>query len=62
MIGLQDDEILHVLKPVLRNVRAPRQWNQTIAGVMLEIGILQHALDMVFPVVPLGAWAGAIRF
>ncbi|CAK0792453.1 unnamed protein product [Prorocentrum cordatum] len=45
MMGLKDDEILQMLKPAFGDVRAPRQWNQTITEAMIEIGFLQHQLD-----------------
>ncbi|CAK0861054.1 unnamed protein product [Prorocentrum cordatum] len=45
MMGLKDDEILQMLKPAFGDVRAPRQWNQTITEAMIDIGFLQHQLD-----------------
>ncbi|CAK0910898.1 unnamed protein product, partial [Prorocentrum cordatum] len=45
MMGLKDDEILQMLKPAFGDVRAPRQWNQTITEAMIDIGFPQHQLD-----------------
>ncbi|CAK0840096.1 unnamed protein product [Prorocentrum cordatum] len=45
MMGLNDDEILQMLKPAFGDVRAPRQWNQTVTEAMIDIGFLQHQLD-----------------
>eukprot|EP00959_Pyramimonas_sp_CCMP1952_P061176 1278530-Pyramimonas_sp.AAC.1 len=45
MMDLKDDEILQTMKPAFGDVRAPRQWNQTITEAMIDIGFLQHQLD-----------------
>ncbi|CAK0874691.1 unnamed protein product, partial [Prorocentrum cordatum] len=45
LMNLKGDEILQMLKPAFGDVRAPRQWNQTITEAMIDIGFLQRQLD-----------------
>ena len=46
MVGLQEDEVMRMMKPAFGDVRAPRQWNETAdRSLTQEVGMMKHQLD-----------------